>query len=573
MKVKFPAMEATIGQRTYYACVMKLAVIPKMFTFRDWIEFTPEDREQRVLNKDRIPDIARYILDNEDGYLFSSITASYKCNARFEPVNSEGHGFLEMDFQDANFVINDGQHRCAAIAHAIRANPAIGEEAISVLLFPYESKERVQQMFSDLNRYVQKTPRPLNILFDQRDAHARITLEVCESVPVFKDLVDKENVSLPARSEKAFTLASLYDATQELLAQRKNGESDGYHELVAAAVDYWITISKLMPDWWKIKNREIRPIELRQENISTHSVVLRALGGIGAEVMRLYGADWKNHLTGIASISWSKKNRDWENVCMVANSVVANRQARLATKAYLKRKLGLPVSDSEQKSISVLTEKEEQGNNGAETEGPLTTKEWDALLIEVLRALGGKCRKPEAEAEAYRRMKPVFDQHYSHAVGEGIPAWKKQFQFARQRACNKGLVEHPEKAGEGIWRLTSLPGEDANPSRKRQTVRPIEVRIENFASGVARSNEIPVVVANWILARGVSLRRIQNFMHQTDSGFPIHAQTKRLENGWFIEIGDSQDTLLQKGRRLLDAHGFREVRLVIALEDGSTKTA
>ena len=139
-----------------------------MFTFRDWIEFTPEDREQRVLNKDRIPDIARYILDNEDGYLFSSITASYKCNAVFEPVNADGHGFLEMDFQDANFVINDGQHRCAAIANAIKANPAIGEESISVLLFPYECKERVQQMFSDLSRYVQKPPRPLNILFDQR---------------------------------------------------------------------------------------------------------------------------------------------------------------------------------------------------------------------------------------------------------------------------------------------------------------------------------------------------------------------------------------------------------------------
>ena len=261
MKVKFPAMQATIGQRTYYACVMKLAVIPKMFTFRDWIEFTPEDREQRVLNKDRIPDIARYILDNEDGYLFSSITASYKCNARFEPVNPDGHGFLEMDFQDANFVINDGQHRCAAIAHAIKANPAIGDESISVLLFPYESKERVQQMFSDLNRYVQKPPRPLNILFDQRDTHARITLEVCEKVPVFQGLVDKENVSLPARSEKAFTLASLYDATQELLAEQKNGENGGFQEMVTTAVDYWTTVSKFMPDWWKIKNREIRPIE------------------------------------------------------------------------------------------------------------------------------------------------------------------------------------------------------------------------------------------------------------------------------------------------------------------------
>src|SRR5213592_1120707 len=225
MKVKFPAMEATIGQRTYYVCVMKLTAIPKMFTFRDWIEFTPEDREQRVLNKKRIPDIASYILDNEDGYLFSSITASYNCKVRFEPVNSDGLGFLEMDFEEANFVINDGQHRCAAIAAAVKENPALGEETISVLLFPYESRERVQQMFSDLNRFVVKTSKSLDILFDKRDVLSQVTVDIVEQVPVFKGMVDKDTVSLPVRSNKLFSLAALYDANSELLKYvRENAE-------------------------------------------------------------------------------------------------------------------------------------------------------------------------------------------------------------------------------------------------------------------------------------------------------------------------------------------------------------
>ena len=122
-------------------------------------EFTPEDRDQRILDKKRIPEIAKYILDNEDGYLFSSITASYKCDVQFKPMDDEGLGMLSMEFEDANFVINDGQHRCAAIAQAIKGNPALGEETISVLLFPYESRGRVQQMFSDLNRFVRKTLR------------------------------------------------------------------------------------------------------------------------------------------------------------------------------------------------------------------------------------------------------------------------------------------------------------------------------------------------------------------------------------------------------------------------------
>jgi hypothetical protein len=232
--------------------------------------------------------------------------------------------------------------------------------------------------------------------------------------------------------------------------------------MVTTAVDYWTTVSKFMPDWWKVKKREIRPIELRQENISTHSVVLRALGGVGAEMMKRYPSEWKDRLADLTAINWSKKNRDWENVCMVANSVVANRQARLATKAYVKRKLGLPVSESEQKSIVHLTAKEEvkQPHNSGETgnqpiqEGPLTKTDWDTLLMNALKTLKGKAHKPDVEAEVFKKMDPASKQHYQHSVGEGIPAWKKNIQWARQRACNDGLIEPPETVGSGTWQLT-----------------------------------------------------------------------------------------------------------------------
>ena len=56
-------------------------------------------------------------------------------------------------------------------------------------------------------------------------------------------------------------------------------------------------------------------------------------------------------LGGLRAIDWSKKNAEWENVCIVANSVVSNRQARAATKAYIKFKLGMPLSEAELRSI------------------------------------------------------------------------------------------------------------------------------------------------------------------------------------------------------------------------------
>ena len=354
MRVSFPAMQGVIGQRTYFSCLMKLNAIPKMFTFRDWAEFTPEDREQRILNKKRIPEIAKYILDNEDGYLFSSITASYKCEVKFVPLDGNGLGTLEMEFEDANFVINDGQHRCAAIAHAIKENPSVGEETISVLLFPYESRERVQQMFSDLNRFVVKTSKSLDILFDKRDAMATVTLDVCEKVPVFKGMVDKDAVSLPVRSPKLFSLAALYDANEELLKYLGSKEELSHNEMVRVAMDYWSAVAKAMLDWNKVRNGDLKPLDLRQESISSHAIVLRALGAIGADLMKEDPNGWKARLLDLTSVDWTKKNKDWENVCIIANSVVSNRQARLATKAYLKKHLGLSLNEAETRTLPTV---------------------------------------------------------------------------------------------------------------------------------------------------------------------------------------------------------------------------
>src|SRR5206468_336260 len=137
MTLTFPAMHGIMGKRDFYVAIMKVALVPKLFKFRDWAELPPEQRAQRVIQKSRIPEIAQYILDNEDGYLFSSLTASFNCEPTFTPV--PGHtdlGVLQMPFE-ADLVINDGQHRRAAIEEALSQNPQLGQESISVVLFPW----------------------------------------------------------------------------------------------------------------------------------------------------------------------------------------------------------------------------------------------------------------------------------------------------------------------------------------------------------------------------------------------------------------------------------------------------
>lgn len=349
MYVHLPAMRGQIGSRTYYACLMPLSAIPNLFKFTDWAGFTPEDREQRVLNVKRVPDLANYMLENEDDYLFSSITASYKSEPIYEATAANGEGgsigVLKLKLGD-ELIINDGQHRCAGIAQALKQNPALGDHTISVLLFPYENRERVQQMFSDLNRFVVKTSKSLDILYDRRDPVSIATMFALDKVPVFKELTEKENISLKAKDTKLFTLAAFYDANTELL----KAHDEDIEQATNRLVEFWSTVAKHVPDWNMVLSGRKTSMEVRAGNISSHSTVLRALGGIGAELMKR--EDWKERLSGIEKIDWSKKNQDWDNICIVANSVVSNRQARAATKAYIKNQLGLELTEGETRSIT-----------------------------------------------------------------------------------------------------------------------------------------------------------------------------------------------------------------------------
>lgn len=351
MYVHVPAMRGKMGSRTYYACLMPLSAIPNLFKFTDWAGFTPEDREQRILNEKRVPELRDYINENDEDYIFSSITASYKSAPVFDAAPTGNGmdgaiGVLKLRLGD-ELIINDGQHRCAGIAEALKDNPSIGDHNISVLLFPWESKERVQQMFSDLNRFVQKTSKSLDILYDKRDKISAATLASLDQVPVFRDLTDKDSMSLKSKSTKLFTLAALYDANRELL---KGREQEDILANAEALTSYWSIVAENMPDWTSVQSRHKEAGELRAEKIASHSTVLRALGGLGLELMK--DDNWRARLALLKDIDWSKKNSDWENICIVANSVVSNRQARAATKAYIKNKLGMPLTDSEMRSIT-----------------------------------------------------------------------------------------------------------------------------------------------------------------------------------------------------------------------------
>lgn len=338
MYVHAPAMKGKMGSRTYYVCLIPLSAIPTLFTFADSTETDPDERDQRTLDIRRVPDIADYILDNREDYIFSAITAAYRDEPEFEETDKTDGGIGRLKVRlGSEIVVNDGQHRSAAIAHALKADPSLGEETIAVLLFPHESQARVRQMFSDLNRHAVKTPKSLDILFDQRDPASAAAVRTVETVPAFRGLTEKKGVALKAKSTKLFTLASIYEATRELMA----GTAVASATAAATAPtleDFWAAVATAMPDWRAVADGRKDAKAVRTETVAAHGTVVRAIGAVGAGIVGTEG--WRGKIAKLADIDWTKANPDWKTVhLIVGGSVMSNRQALAATEAYLKNKL------------------------------------------------------------------------------------------------------------------------------------------------------------------------------------------------------------------------------------------
>lgn len=345
MEMSFPAIKGRQGARDYYVAMLPLKVIPRLFTFRDWAELPPEVRAQRTLSTKRVPEITRYILEHEDDWVFSSLTASFEAEEDFLSSELDPNiGVLTVPLE-AEFLINDGQHRRAAIEEALKVNKQLGDQTISVVFFPEEGIERNQQMFSDLNRTVQKTSRSLDILYDHRDPMNRITQEVASAVAVFRKRVEKERVSLSARSPRFITLSALYDADEQLLGKMKESEADEEREVESRdlAVAYWDAVTENIPEWTMIRDGNLRPPEARAEFIHCHAVAFWALAAAGRDLIAEYPdeVNWKARLAHLGEIDWRKANRDWQGICMLGNDIVTRRQTREATADYIRWHLGL----------------------------------------------------------------------------------------------------------------------------------------------------------------------------------------------------------------------------------------
>ncbi len=346
-KYVFPAIKGFQAGREYYTSMCPLRLIPKLFLF-DEDEIVPELRAQRQLNRARVPEMSRYLAENPDSYVFSAITASIDGEVNFDELAGDGEvsrvGYLNIPMT-SRFVINDGQHRRAAIEMALRERPELGDETIAVVFFLDIGLERCQQMFADLNRYAIRPSKSLSVLYDHRDLSAQLVKEMIAKSRVFRGLVEFEKTTLSARSGRLFTLSALYSATRDLLT---NLNEEDPEVLANLALQFWEHLAESIPEWERVSTHQMKSGEVRSDYLNTHSVVLQALARAGNALIRERPNEWREEIKKIGKIDWRRSNVEmWEGRALIAGRVSKSQQNIALTTNAIKICLGLALYPEE----------------------------------------------------------------------------------------------------------------------------------------------------------------------------------------------------------------------------------
>ncbi|BDU68716.1 hypothetical protein GETHOR_08170 [Geothrix oryzae] len=363
----FPAIRGIQAQREYFVSMCPMRILSRIFVFNEEEDIPPELRAQRVLNRGRLPEMVRYLLDNPTSYVFSAISASIDGPVRFEPLTEKGEGrrmgTLHVPM-DARFIINDGQHRRAAIEQAIKEHPDLGDETIAVVFFMDRGMSRSQQMFADLNRHAVRASSSIGVLYDQRDQSADIVRRMVLKAPVFKGLIEMERATLALRSRKLFTLSSVYRATNSLLRDLPGAVEDH----LALATAFWMEVGSQFPEWDEVREGSLAAQDVRTEFLHSHGVVLQAIGRAGNALLHQDSRTWKSRLKALRKLDWSRKNPYWEGRVMIGGRVSKAEANVILTVSAIKGAIGLPLSAEEKRLedniASSRTSSARQGKHG-----------------------------------------------------------------------------------------------------------------------------------------------------------------------------------------------------------------
>lgn len=211
--IDIPAIRGYMGSIVYYTATFTFKQIAERVNRVNEELHTSaslRDQIQRSLTSNYVS-IKNYILTQKEHFFNALVLAVYDGDPTWNELELDfkgndyySMGFLRLNGEEIIFPV-DGQHRVEGIKEAIKENPELADEAITVILIGHhndkEGKEKTRRIFSTLNRYA-KPVKPGDIIaLDEDDTVAIVTRNLLESYSLFMN----DNIKVGLRGSRALS--------------------------------------------------------------------------------------------------------------------------------------------------------------------------------------------------------------------------------------------------------------------------------------------------------------------------------------------------------------------------------
>lgn len=175
-----PVIRGKMGGRDYYIGKMTFQELDSKVQFYADLDASPDLDQllQRGLSR-RAEEMTNYLLKQPERFYGAIIVAAWGGKPGYIKVKMEDHPLLDDDFEFGllkfdgrqEYFALDGQHRLKSIEEAIRIDPSLRHEEVSVIFLTHERTEegniKTRRLFHTLNRYAKPTTTGENIALDE----------------------------------------------------------------------------------------------------------------------------------------------------------------------------------------------------------------------------------------------------------------------------------------------------------------------------------------------------------------------------------------------------------------------
>jgi DNA sulfur modification protein DndB len=346
--VSLPVLRGIQAGRQYFVAMCPLSFIVKHLPFPP-DSLPPEKVIQRQINKSRIPKIADYLVKYFDDYILPPIIASIDGEVQFQGLSAESPnlqlGILHIP-DSADLIINDGQHRCAAIKHAVERRPELKLETLGVVFYIDRGVKRARQMFSDLNGHPIRTNRNITTTFDSRPHLSAVTKYTIDQCEILRNRVELFASSCAVGSPRIFTISALDKAhgllLRDLLTQDVVKDAE-------VCIRFWTVLENCLPKVKEMVAGKVMAQEVKETYFYPYSIALQGLAASVNQLIKERPNTWERDLVAVGRLNWQRSNSAWEGRAMNAGRLTTGGNHPILTRNLIKRELTLQLSDEEQR--------------------------------------------------------------------------------------------------------------------------------------------------------------------------------------------------------------------------------